>query len=111
MAKKKGKYAPTSDSMPFDFDNSGTGILSNLEIRTGTFQLNSVKDSEGENRPLSRPQSPMAKQNLPDLVTDKFKMTPEEVLAYFARLEQAGQRLKDPSDDIETIFNKIQVWK
>ena len=45
------------------------------------------------------------------LVAKKDRLAPEHVQAYLKYLLDAAARLKDPLDDIVTIFNKITNWK
>lgn len=45
------------------------------------------------------------------LVAKKDRLAAEHVHAYLKYLLDASARLKDPLDDILTIFNKITNWK
>ena len=45
------------------------------------------------------------------LVAKKDRLAAEHVQAYLKYLLDAKHRLKDPLDDILTIFNKITNWK
>lgn len=45
------------------------------------------------------------------LVAKKDRLTSEHVIAYLKFLLDAASRVKDPGDDILTIFNKITNWK
>ena len=45
------------------------------------------------------------------LVAKKDRLAAEHVHAYLKYLLDAAARLKDPLDDIMTIFNKITNWK
>jgi|TARA_B110000305_G_C19283995_1_gene560763 hypothetical protein len=50
-------------------------------------------------------------QNMLSLIAKKDRLAPEHVHAYLKYLLDAAARLKDPLDDITTIFNKITNWK
>lgn len=45
------------------------------------------------------------------LVAKKDRLASEHVIAYLKYLLDAASRVKDPGDDIITIFNKITNWK
>ena len=45
------------------------------------------------------------------LVNPQDKLTPDEVVGYLNSLLAAANKIGDPLDDIEVIFNKIQAWK
>lgn len=45
------------------------------------------------------------------LVAKKDRLASEHVIAYLKYLLDAASRVKDPADDIATIFNKITNWK
>jgi len=49
--------------------------------------------------------------NLMRLVAKKDRLNSQHVVAYLKLLLDTHQRVQDPLDDIETIFNKILVWK
>ena len=46
-----------------------------------------------------------------NLVAKKDRLPSEHVVAYLKYLLEAAARVKDPADDILTIFNKITNWK
>lgn len=45
------------------------------------------------------------------LVNKKDRLQSEHVIAYLKYLLDAASRVKDPGDDVITIFNKITIWK
>jgi len=50
-------------------------------------------------------------QNMATMVAKKDRLPSEHVIAYLKYLLEAAGRVKDPGDDILTIFNKITNWK
>ena len=67
-------------------------------------------------KPKNRPQTAVVSKkkqpkDLKDLVKKKDRLSHEEVVAYLHDLLECAKRIEDPLDDIETIFNKILVWK
>ena len=53
----------------------------------------------------------LGEQDLADLIRPNDKATPDQVIECFRELARCKDRVKDPLDDIETIFRKIQQWK
>ena len=45
------------------------------------------------------------------LVKKKDRLRADEVIEYFKMLVKTADKLKDPLNDIETIFKKIEAWK
>ena len=41
----------------------------------------------------------------------KDRLRADEVIEYFKMLVKTADKLKDPLNDIETIFKKIEAWK
>jgi len=44
-------------------------------------------------------------------VKKKDRLRADEVIEYFKMLVKTADKLKDPLNDIETIFKKIEAWK
>jgi len=45
------------------------------------------------------------------LVNQKDRLSSQEIIAYLKQLVQYADKIKDPVDDIQRIFNKILKWK
>jgi len=74
-------------------------------------------ESSGYGPSPKRPQTAATKskkkqpKELKDLIKKKDRLTAEEVIAYLHDLLGVKQRVADPLDDIEKIFDKICAWK
>jgi hypothetical protein len=44
-------------------------------------------------------------------VKKKDRLKPDKTIEYLKEFLECAERLKDPLDDVEKIFDKIQAWK
>ena len=91
------------------FDSPGKGGLRRPNTGMSSRSNASRKSNKSSARKTAKKPAPI--RNLCDLVKKSDRMNHELVIDYLQSLIQCQQRLQDPLDDIETIFNKIQAWK
>lgn len=96
------KIQLVQESLKFMMTDEDTGMPADDE---------NVTNFENSPQPGANKAPSDSPAGLISLVRPEDKLTSKQVIAFLNGLIQTKNKVADPLDDIETIFNKIQKWK
>ena len=108
------KFEPINSNSINMFKTPSKSVVGNRRPQTSVGKLPTrlVETSPlRQKKPAKKNKTVIKKACLSHLVKKKDKLKAADVIGYLTQFVECANRLKDPLDDIEKIFGKIQDWK